>query len=239
MSARIVEATALSPSSFRKRHAQLVDTYTKSEPEEASSEAEESQPLGFRVPLMGEEFKASKPSSTRTVSSHSLVSSDSTAPLTLDHPLNHASALSPSSFRKRGGSKDESLDSDDEREGHGLDNEGQGLDDEGPDMKEEEEATPEGQQHRQTQQLCRRSLGNPEPIPRRSVVWELSTKEITPSTYERLDTLPPTLFKGYDRDLRELYTRSGAVRDEIFLQRYRFSSLEREQERATVTFSAI
>ncbi|GKA61613.1 hypothetical protein Tco_0761132 [Tanacetum coccineum] len=33
---------------------------------------------------------------------------------------------------------------------------------------------------------------------------------------QRLDALPPTLFEGYDRDLRELYTRSGAVRDEIF-----------------------
>nr|GEX35368.1 hypothetical protein [Tanacetum cinerariifolium] len=45
--------------------------------------------------------------------------------------------------------------------------------------------------------------------------------------------------EDYDRYLRELYTRSGAVRDEIFSQRYRFRSLEREQERATVTFSAI
>ncbi|GJR74112.1 hypothetical protein Tco_0086477 [Tanacetum coccineum] len=45
--------------------------------------------------------------------------------------------------------------------------------------------------------------------------------------------------KGYDRDLRELYTRSGVVRDEIFSQRYRFRSLEREQVRDTVTFSAI
>ncbi|GKE12527.1 hypothetical protein Tco_1416078, partial [Tanacetum coccineum] len=55
----------------------------------------------------------------------------------------------------------------------------------------------------------------------------------------RLDALPPTLFEGYDRDLRKLYTRSGAVRDEIFSQRYMFRRLEREQERATVTFSAI
>ncbi|GKF74386.1 hypothetical protein Tco_0220718, partial [Tanacetum coccineum] len=54
-----------------------------------------------------------------------------------------------------------------------------------------------------------------------------------------LDALPPTLFESYDRDLRELYTRSGAVRDEIFSQRYRFRSLEREQERATMTFNAI
>ncbi|GKD30166.1 hypothetical protein Tco_1240944, partial [Tanacetum coccineum] len=56
---------------------------------------------------------------------------------------------------------------------------------------------------------------------------------------QRLDALPHTLFKGYDRDLRELYTRSGVVRDEIFSQRYRFRSLEREQVRDTVTFSAI
>ncbi|GJV91958.1 hypothetical protein Tco_1539771 [Tanacetum coccineum] len=54
----------------------------------------------------------------------------------------------------------------------------------------------------------------------------------------RLDALPPTLFEGYDRDLRRLYTRSRAVRDEIFSQRYRLRSLE-EQERATVTFDAI
>ncbi|GJZ96818.1 hypothetical protein Tco_0669152 [Tanacetum coccineum] len=36
---------------------------------------------------------------------------------------------------------------------------------------------------------------------------------ITPSA------LPHTLFEGYDRDLRELYTRSGAVRYEIFSHR--------------------
>nr|GEU38681.1 hypothetical protein [Tanacetum cinerariifolium] len=45
--------------------------------------------------------------------------------------------------------------------------------------------------------------------------------------------------EGYDRDLRELYTRSGAVRDEIFSLMYRFRSLELEDERATMTFSAI
>nr|GEU86276.1 hypothetical protein [Tanacetum cinerariifolium] len=45
--------------------------------------------------------------------------------------------------------------------------------------------------------------------------------------------------EGYDKDLRELYTRSAVVRDEIFLQRYSFRSLEREHERATVTFSVI
>ncbi|GKC43021.1 hypothetical protein Tco_1060743, partial [Tanacetum coccineum] len=61
------------------RLAQLVDT--ESEPEEASSVAEELQSLGSRVPPMGEEFKAFEPSGTRTDSSHSSASSDSTAPL--------------------------------------------------------------------------------------------------------------------------------------------------------------
>ncbi|GKE21154.1 hypothetical protein Tco_1432666 [Tanacetum coccineum] len=51
--------------------------------------------------------------------------------------------------------------------------------------------------------------------------------------------MPPTLFAGIDRDVRELYTRLGVVRDEIFSQRYRFRSLELEQERTVVTFGAL
>ncbi|GJZ66801.1 hypothetical protein Tco_0630041, partial [Tanacetum coccineum] len=39
--------------------------------------------------------------------------------------------------------------------------------------------------------------------------------------------------------VEELFTRSGAVRDEIFSQRYRFRSLKWEQERTAVTFGAI
>ncbi|GJS10602.1 hypothetical protein Tco_0367398, partial [Tanacetum coccineum] len=56
---------------------------------------------------------------------------------------------------------------------------------------------------------------------------------------QRLDALPPTLIMDIDRDVKELYTRSGVVRDEIFLQRYMFRSLEREQERVAVTFGAL
>ncbi|GJZ74142.1 hypothetical protein Tco_0638288 [Tanacetum coccineum] len=56
---------------------------------------------------------------------------------------------------------------------------------------------------------------------------------------QRLDALPPTLVADIDRDVRELYTRSRVVRDEIFSQRYMFRSLEREQERAIVTFGAL
>nr|GEX77233.1 hypothetical protein [Tanacetum cinerariifolium] len=73
------------------RHAQLVDTNIESDIEEAPSEAEESQPLGSRVSLMSEEFEASEPSCARTISSHSLVSLDSTVPLSPDHPLTHVS----------------------------------------------------------------------------------------------------------------------------------------------------
>ncbi|GKE96923.1 hypothetical protein Tco_1581778, partial [Tanacetum coccineum] len=37
----------------------------------------------------------------------------------------------------------------------------------------------------------------------------------------------------------ELYTRSGAVRDEIFSQRYHLRSLEHKQERTTVIFGLL
>nr|GFC21747.1 hypothetical protein [Tanacetum cinerariifolium] len=69
------------------RHAQLVDTDTESEPKEAPLEAKELQSLGSKVPFMGEEFKAFKPSSTTTDSSHSSALSNSTAPLLPDHLL--------------------------------------------------------------------------------------------------------------------------------------------------------
>ncbi|GKG44094.1 hypothetical protein Tco_0483187, partial [Tanacetum coccineum] len=46
----------------------------------------------------------------------------------------------------------------------------------------------------------------------------------------RLKELLPALFERYNRDIGELFTRSGVVRDEIFSQRYRFRSLEYEQE---------
>ncbi|GKE37106.1 hypothetical protein Tco_1460511, partial [Tanacetum coccineum] len=54
-----------------------------------------------------------------------------------------------------------------------------------------------------------------------------------------LEELSPALFERYNRDIGELFTRSGAIKDEIFSQRYRFRSLEYEQERVTITFGAI
>nr|GEX56570.1 hypothetical protein [Tanacetum cinerariifolium] len=56
---------------------------------------------------------------------------------------------------------------------------------------------------------------------------------------QRLDAMPLTLFANIDRDVKELYTRLGVVRDDIFSQRYRFRSLEHEQERTAMTFEAL
>nr|GEU79679.1 hypothetical protein [Tanacetum cinerariifolium] len=56
---------------------------------------------------------------------------------------------------------------------------------------------------------------------------------------QRLDAMLPTRFAEIDRDVEELYTRPGPVRDEIFSQRYRFRSLEHEQERIAMTFEAL
>ncbi|GJU99912.1 hypothetical protein Tco_1329183 [Tanacetum coccineum] len=237
------------------RQAQLVDTDTESEPEEAPLEAEESQALGSRVPLMSEEFEASEPSGTRTISSYSSASSDSTAPLSPDHPLTpvsptptptrilfysrtarmvmrtqptlssgmpagiaKATALSPSSFRKRYRSlyetpspslsltpssteeirmTRESHGLDDE--GHGLDDEGQGLEDEGPGM-EEEEAAPEGQQQAVSvvDTAASKTLGLGYGAARRRALK--STEDIAPSTYE------PTLVTWVDPEDGRVYT---------------------------------
>ncbi|GKB29085.1 hypothetical protein Tco_0868486, partial [Tanacetum coccineum] len=77
---------------------------TESDPEEAPSEAEDSQPLSSRVPLMSEEFEASEPSGARTISSHSSTSSNSTTPLSPDHPLTYVSptpTLTQASFHRK------------------------------------------------------------------------------------------------------------------------------------------
>nr|GEY41543.1 hypothetical protein [Tanacetum cinerariifolium] len=71
--------------------AHFVDTYTESEPKEAPLKIEEFQPLVSRAPHTDEEFEASEPSNTRITTSHSSASSDSTTPLSRDHPLTQAS----------------------------------------------------------------------------------------------------------------------------------------------------
>ncbi|GJW34270.1 hypothetical protein Tco_0054302 [Tanacetum coccineum] len=229
--------------------------------------------------------------------------------------IEEAAALSPYSFHTK--TEDESLDSDAEREGHGLDNEGHGLEDEGTGTTKEEEATPEGQQHavlvvdttmseplglgygalrRHELAVGEGSVPNwyevgqssrsvpehegaervyafrkptlvtwvdPEdgrvyidiltyappvepvltpPYPE----WSSGSLPVSPSSLvvpspiasavptptgtisidENLDALLPTLFEGYDRDLREWYTRSREARDDFFSQCYRLRSLD-------------
>ncbi|GJZ15331.1 hypothetical protein Tco_0551008 [Tanacetum coccineum] len=234
---------------LRRLQTQLVDIDTESDPEEAPSETEESQPLA-RIA----EATTLSPSSfwKRYRSSYEIPPPS----LSLTHPVQKryrgTSELildtdsEGDKFGEEDTKEDERSDADDERERES------GLEDEGPGM-EEEEAAPEGQQ----QAVLVVDTATSEPLglgygAARCRAPE-STKEIAPSTYEVdpedgwvytdiLTYAPPAApvqTPPSPEDLRELYTRSGAVRDEIFSQRYRFRSLEREQERATVTFSAI
>nr|GEY19640.1 hypothetical protein [Tanacetum cinerariifolium] len=150
------------------RQAQLVNT--ESELEEAPLEAEELQSLGSIVLLMGEEFEAFEPIRTRTNSSHSSASSNSTTPLSQNHPLTH---VSPTPYLpefhsiigpyERGilrrmrrmrvwmwMTRDRESQGLDDK-GHGLGNEDHSLDDGSQGLKDEglgleEEAVPKGQQ---------------------------------------------------------------------------------------------
>nr|GEZ27142.1 hypothetical protein [Tanacetum cinerariifolium] len=93
------------------------------------------------------------------------------------------------------------------RESQGLDDEGYGLDDEDHGLDDGFTIIP-----------C-------------SSITIASPVATPTATISHLDVLPPTLVVDIDRDVRELYTRSGMVRDEIFSERYRFRSLVHEQER--------
>ncbi|GKF07203.1 hypothetical protein Tco_0041427 [Tanacetum coccineum] len=61
----------------------------------------------------------------------------------------------------------------------------------------------------------------------------------TPTAVETEGFLTELGAQRYDRVIGELFTRSRAVRDEIFSQRYQFMSLEYEHERVAMTFGAI
>nr|GEW31668.1 hypothetical protein [Tanacetum cinerariifolium] len=110
----------------------------------------------------------------------------------------------------------ESLESDFEREG---------LGDEGPNFKEEgDEAILEGQQQ-QAVQLVDTTMEEPLGLGYRTTrrcaleLTELGAqvefqRGLIYNHAQCLDALPPTLFKGYNRDLREVYTVSRVVRVE-------------------------
>ncbi|GJX69342.1 hypothetical protein Tco_0305069, partial [Tanacetum coccineum] len=161
-------------------------------------------------------------------------------------------ALSDSAFHKRERSDDE---------GHGSDDKGRGLEGEGLGLEEEEEAAPEGQQQAvsivdtaasEPLSLGYRAASHPSVRERQEakrvsafrqptlVTWvDPEDDKVYTNVPARLDALPPTLVADIDRDVRELYTRSGVVRDKIFSQRYMFISLEREQERTIMAFGAL
>nr|GEX57805.1 hypothetical protein [Tanacetum cinerariifolium] len=63
--------------------------------------------------------------------------------------------------------------------------------------------------------------------------------QIPPSPEWPSGELSPALFEMYDRDIEELFTRSGAVKDKIISQRYRFRILEHEKERTAIMFGAL
>ncbi|GJS91665.1 hypothetical protein Tco_0774301 [Tanacetum coccineum] len=285
-------------------YAQLVDTDTESDPEEAPSEVEELQSVGSRIPLMGEEFEAFKPIGTRTDSSHSSASSDSTTPLSPDHPLTHvsptptptrvlfhrrtarivvcpqptlspgmsariakAAALSLSSFRKTYRSSYETsssssltlpvwkryrgtskliLDTDND-EGHGLGDEDHGLGDESQSLEdeglglEENEALPEDPEDDRVYTDVP-AYASPVALVQTPPSTEWSSGFLPISRSSPLVSSPiasPLANPTPSWDVRELYTRSGVVKVEIFSHRYRFRSLEHEQERTAMTFGAL
>ncbi|GKC08351.1 hypothetical protein Tco_0999961, partial [Tanacetum coccineum] len=70
----------------------------------------------------------------------------------------------------------------------------------------------------------------PSPISSPMIPLTVPSLVVTPATAET---------EGFLTELGAQVKMSGAVRDEIFSQRYRFRSLEHEQERVTMTFGAL
>ncbi|GJV31198.1 hypothetical protein Tco_1391598 [Tanacetum coccineum] len=162
------------------------------------------------------------------------------------------------------GMDDESYGLDDE--GHGMDDEGRGLDDEvhtvsAPlglgygSLRRQELALKEDQVYNtfEVEQGSRSALESerPERTPP-SPEWTPGSLPISPSpfvvpSYVSSPMVPLTALSPVaspataetDGFLTELGAQVGAVKDEIFSQRYWFWSLEYEQERVAVTFGAI
>ncbi|GJR81179.1 hypothetical protein Tco_0151964 [Tanacetum coccineum] len=66
----------------------------------------------------------------------------------------------------------------------------------------------------------------PLPISSPMISLILPSPVASPVMAEAEGEISHALFERYDRDIGELFTRSGAVRDEIFSQRYRFRNGE-------------
>nr|GEW59371.1 hypothetical protein [Tanacetum cinerariifolium] len=137
-------------------------------------------------------------------------------------------------------------------ESFGLGDESHGVDDESHGLDGEEEAVPEGQQQAVLVTspspewtyglLLISSLPFVVPSPVSSPMTPLTVPSPIASpmaTSVATILVDEDKFIEIDRDVKELYNRSGAVRDDIFSQRYRFKSLEHEQERTVMTFGAV
>nr|GEX02468.1 hypothetical protein [Tanacetum cinerariifolium] len=162
--------------------------------------------------------------------------------------------------------EDESSDADDDRErsddeDHGLDDEARDLEGEGLGLEEgEDEAVPEGQQ--QATPVVDTTASEPlglgyEALRRRELVvgedQVPSTFEVgQSSSYTSLDTASPKWSSGslpispsslvvpspIDSPMATL-TATILIDKDQFIERYRFRSLEREQDRAIVTFGSL
>ncbi|GKC66991.1 hypothetical protein Tco_1099589, partial [Tanacetum coccineum] len=131
-----------------------------------------------------------------------------------------------------------------EDDGPAAGDEGLAAGDEGPVIRVEslglgwDEAVPEGQQR--AAPIVETAMGEPLGLGYGGIETLGDSAEGGPDAQRTQGReLLPALFERYDRDIGELFTWPGVVRDEIFSQRYRLRSLEYEQERVVVTFGAI
>nr|GEZ76080.1 hypothetical protein [Tanacetum cinerariifolium] len=132
--------------------------------------------------------------------------------------------------------EDESSNANDEKEGLDLDNDGQYLDDEGQGLDDESQVSKdeglgmEEEEKEAALEVVPSPIASPVATPAATISvdkdqfievgaqLELHASILYDHT-QLMDALPPTLLADVDRDVRELYTRSGAVKDEIFSQR--------------------
>nr|GEV68664.1 hypothetical protein [Tanacetum cinerariifolium] len=131
------------------RQAQLVDTDTESEPEEAPSEVEESQPLGSRVPLMARVAEAMTFSDSafrkRYRSSYETPSPSPSPTLPVQKRYRGTSELILDTDSERDELGDEDTKDDGEDESSDTNDERKRSEDEGPGLeRKEEEVVPEG-----------------------------------------------------------------------------------------------
>nr|GEY35076.1 hypothetical protein [Tanacetum cinerariifolium] len=237
------------------RHAYLLRMDTESEPFEVEAETPESPHIVAPPTCHVEESKGSCTFGVRSTTARTAVRVPPVMLPGLSAGIAVVATMFDSTFHKSEDVKDEGLAAGDEGlptrdEGPdmrvkscGLNDEGHRVESDGLGLREEDEAVHEGQQQAAVvvgiTMSSHLGLGYRELRHRELALGEdhvYSTFEVGQGSgsapeSERSDRI--------DRDVRELYTRSGAVKDEIFSQRYQFKCLEHKQERTAVTFRAL